>query len=583
MKKILFGVALCFIMVAQAQNTDYSKSGVFILNEDWYGHQNSTINHLNTMGEFSYRIIQAANQDTHLSLGCTSQFGDIYGDRFYFISKQAQDPGERQWNGGRVVVADLKTMKILYSIENIFEINGKSAADGRGFVGVDERKGYIGTSNGIFVLDLTTGKIGKRIAGTENPLIKGGEANSDGTGALYCNQIGIMLRAYDYVFAIQQDKGILVIDPETDEIITTITGCFGTMTQSLDGRIWAARNTNSAAQQYPYGTSGEAWQGNELVAIDPITLKTTTVNIAQMAGNTDLIVGQTWYAWTAGSLCASMQENALYFSFSDNVWDWYNSRKYIYKYDIDNNDIHQIFDTSTKTGDWYVYNSGTPRVSPHNGNVYISCFKSTISTNNWIFFEITPDGDFVQGYMPIKNYWYPALFIFPDIYKPMVNDFSPVAIYGEQTVAVPLAGMATDDDNMSAAITKRVVSVSNPSAISAVVKRDTLFVTALVNNEQTETVTVRFNSNGQTVDKILTANIHHTSTALTTPNVNINLYTQGNQVLISGITQATEITVFDITGRMVSTACATGDICLTLPQGAYIIRIGTQSYRTIIQ
>lgn len=583
MKKILFGVALCFIMVAQAQNTDYSKSGVFILNEDWYGHQNSTINHLNTMGEFSYRIIQAANQDTHLSLGCTSQFGAIYGDRFYFISKQAQDPGERQWKGGRVVVADLKTMKILYSIENIFEINGKSAADGRGFVGVDERKGYVGTSNGIFVLDLTTGKIGKRIAGTENPLIKGGEANSDGTGALYCNQIGIMLRAYDYVFAIQQDKGILVIDPETDEIITTITGCFGTMTQSLDGRIWAARNTNSAAQQYPYGISGEAWQGNELVAIDPITLKTTTVNIAQMAGNTDLIVGQTWYAWTAGSLCASMQENALYFSFSDNVRDWYNSRKYIYKYDINNNDIHQIFDTSTKTGGWYVYNAGNPRVSPHNGNVYISCFKSTISTNNWIFFEITPDGDFVQSYTPIRNYWYPALFIFPDIYKPMVNDFSPVAIYGEQTVAVPLAGMATDDDNMSAAITKRVVSVSNSSAISAVVKRDTLFVTALVNNEQTETVTVRFNSNGQTVDKTLTANIHCATTALTTPNVNINLYTQGNQVLISGITQATEITVFDITGRMVSTACANADICLTLPQGVYIIRIGTQSYRTIIQ
>lgn len=583
MKKIFFGVALCFIMVAQAQNTDYSKSGVFILNEDWYGHQNSTINHLNTMGEFSYRIIQAANQDTRLSLGCTSQFGAIYGDRFYFISKQAQDPGERQWKGGRVVVADRKTMKILYSIENIFEINGKSAADGRGFVGVDERKGYIGTSNGIFVLDLTTGKIGKRIAGTENPLIKGGEANGDGTGALYCNQIGIMLRAYDYVFAIQQDKGILVIDSETDEIITTIAGCFGTMTQSLDGRIWAARNTNSVAQQYPYGYSGEAWQGNELVAIDPITLKTTTVNIAQMAGNTDLIVGQTWYAWTAGSLCASTQENALYFSFSDNVWDWYNSRKYIYKYDINNNDIHQIFDTSTKTGDWYVYNSGTPRVSPHNGNVYISCFKNSISTNNWIFFEITPDGEFVQSYTPIKNYWYPALFIFPDIYKPMVNDFTPVAIYGEQTVAVPLAGMATDDDNMSAAITKRVVSVSNPSAISAVVKRDTLFVTALVNNEQTETVTVRFNSNGETVDKTLTANIHCATTALTTPNVNINLYTQGNQVLISGITQSTEITVFDMTGCIVSTMYATGDICLTLPQGVYIIRIGTQSYRTIIQ
>ena len=182
MKKIFLFAALCCITMAQAETT--YNSGVFILNEDWYGHNNSTINHLSHTGQFTYRILQAANQDTHFSLGCTSQFGAIYGDRFYIISKQEQDPGEgsnSQWRGGRVVVADAKTLKVIYSIPTILEIDGKSAADGRAFVGVDETKGYIGTSNGIFILDLASGKIGKRIAGTENPLVKGGENNSDGT------------------------------------------------------------------------------------------------------------------------------------------------------------------------------------------------------------------------------------------------------------------------------------------------------------------------------------------------------------------------------------------------------------------
>lgn len=583
MKKISLFAALCCITMAQAETT--YNSGVFILNEDWYGHNNSTINHLSTTGQFTYRILQAANQDTHFSLGCTSQFGAIYGDRFYIISKQEQDPGEgsnSQWRGGRVVVADAKTLKVIYSIPTIFELNGNSAADGRAFVGVDETKGYIGTSNGIFVLDLTTGKIGKRIAGTENPLITGNEQNSDGTGPLYNNQIGIMLRAYDYVFAIQQDKGIHIINPETDEIITTIAGCFSTMVQSKDGRIWAARNTNPEALTYPYGFSGELWQGNELLCIDPITLRQSSVNIAQLSGNADLIVEQTWYAWTAGSLCAAPQENVLYFTFSDDIWDWYNGRTHIYRYDIDNNSITEIFDTST-LGDYYIYNSGTLRVSPHGGNLYVGCFRNNISVNDWAFFQITPQGERVGAYTPIRNYWYPALFIFPDVFKPKVTNFTPATVNGGQTIALPLKGMATDKDNMDVAITKRVLSVSDPSALSAVVRRDTLFVTALANVEQSASVTVRFNSNGQTVDKTLSVNIQYTPTALTEPDAAVSLHTEGNLLFVSGITQPAMVSVFDMTGRVVSATYATGDISLSLPQGVYIVRIGTRTHRIIIQ
>ena len=585
MKKNLFIALFLSCLLGVYAEAPYNSGGVFILNEDWYGHNNSTLNHLSLNGQFSYRIVQNENQDTRHSLGCTAQYAAIYGGQMYIISKQAQDPGEganSKWRGGRVVCVDAKTMKVQYSIENIFTIDGQSAADGRSFVGVDESKGYIGTSNGIFVLNLQAGTIGKRISGTENPLITGGEQKTDGTGPLYRNQIGIMIRTYDYVFAIQQDKGIHIINPETDEVLTTIPGCFSTMVQSMDGHIWAARNTNNDAQTYPYGFSGEEWQGNELLRIDPRTLKQTPFDIAAMSGNEDLIVEQTWYAWTAGSLSAATQENALYWSFTENMWDWYNGRTHVYKYDIDNNSIHEIFDTATK-GDYYIYNSGTVRVSPHGGNIYIACFKNNVASNDWVFFQIKPDGTFVRSYTPIKNYWYPALFVFPDMSKPSIQKFTATTIDGGQTLRIPLENMASDRDQTTASITKRVVSVSDSSVVQAVVRRDTLFVTALVNKDTQATVTVRFNSNGETLDRPLALTIRRTATdipAVETPD-GITPVSGGVRITFA-TAQPTQVSVFNLTGQMLQSLTSTGELFLPLTQGTYIIRIGNHHYKVQI-
>lgn len=590
MKKNLFIALFLSCLLGVYAEAPYNSGGVFILNEDWYGHNNSTMNHLSINGEWSYRIIQAENQDTRYSLGCTAQYAAIYGGQMYIISKQAQDPGEganSQWRGGRVVCVDAKTMKVQYTIENIFTINGQSAADGRSFVGVDESKGYIGTSNGIFVLDLQAGTIGKCIAGTENPLITGGEKNSDGVGPLYHNQIGMMIRAYDYVFAIQQDKGILVINPETDEVLTTISGCFSTMVQSKDGHIWAARNTNKDAQTYPYGVlSGEEWQGNELLRIDPRTLEQTPFDIAAMSGNEDLIVEQTWYAWTAGSLSAATKENALYWSFTENMWDWYNGRTHVYRFDLDTYDIHEIFDTATK-GDYYIYNSGTVRVSPHGGNIYIACFKNNVSSNNWVFFQIKPDGTFVGSYTPIKNYWYPALFVFPDMAKPTVKNFSSTTINGGQTIGIPLGDMASDRDYIAAAITKRVISVSDSAAVQAVVRRDTLWVTALANEDKQASVVVRFNSNGQTMDKTLAVNIQYVATNIThaeeQPISRITTTEGGIVVMLSEAVEQAQVSVFDVMGRLLMAQTGKGNMYLPLAQGVYIVRAGRQTQRVVVR
>ena len=64
-------------LLRSSENVDYTQ-GVFILNEDWFGHNNSTINFMTSSGDFAYRIFQTANPGKEL--GCTSQFGTIFGD-----------------------------------------------------------------------------------------------------------------------------------------------------------------------------------------------------------------------------------------------------------------------------------------------------------------------------------------------------------------------------------------------------------------------------------------------------------------------------------------------------------------------
>ena len=69
-----------------AGDIDYTH-GILMVNEDWYGHQNSTVNHLSPDdpdGEYwHYRVIQAENPG--VELGCTNQYGAIWNGRIYLI------------------------------------------------------------------------------------------------------------------------------------------------------------------------------------------------------------------------------------------------------------------------------------------------------------------------------------------------------------------------------------------------------------------------------------------------------------------------------------------------------------------
>lgn len=65
-----------------------------------------------------YRVFRRENPDE--KLGVTTQFGTIYGEKFFLISKQAKST-EEESTGGRLVVADA------FSLEKIAALINKAA------------------------------------------------------------------------------------------------------------------------------------------------------------------------------------------------------------------------------------------------------------------------------------------------------------------------------------------------------------------------------------------------------------------------------------------------------------------------
>ena len=318
----IFLVALLSITVMQAQSfreqktpcvqtnkapVDYT-NGVFIVNEDWFGHQNSTLNFISNDGEWTYRVIQKENPGKEL--GATAQYGTIYGDKFYIISKQEKDPGA-SIVGGRLTIADAKTLKMEKQLTT-FATNseGKSIADGRSFLGVDETKAYIGTTNGIYILDLTTNEIKGQISGAE------GSATD-----LYSGQIGNMVRVDNKVYAVHQTKGLIVIDAITDKVRKVIPAeegwGFGSVVLSKDGNLWLSLADKNG--------SGKA--DKRIVKLDPKSYKKEVITLPEGTFGP----ANSWYAWTPDGFCASTQQNVLYWNGGKSSWF---SNKTIFKYDL---------------------------------------------------------------------------------------------------------------------------------------------------------------------------------------------------------------------------------------------------------
>lgn len=447
MLKSFFLLSALAVGLAAKAETDYTQ-GLFIVNEDWYGHQNSTVNYIlpdDPDGDYwHYRVFQSENPGHEL--GCTNQYGAIYQGRFYLIAKQAKDPGA-EITGGRITVADARTMKLIYQSE-LIDPSG-AQCDGRSFIGVTPEKGYISTSNGVWVLDLSTFEVVKQVEGSGNPE----------SGNLYKGQSGTMVEAAGRVFAAHQSEGLLVLDPVTDKVTDVISmdivaegAGIGSVVKAKDGMLYlsVAKNVNGDGSTLPY-----------LVRVDPETLQTEVIALPEGVDAPK----NSWYAWTPDGFCASATDNVLYWNGGSDQWF---SPSKIYRYDIASGTAERIIDFEEEPGDWNLYGCSM-RPHPVTGELYISLYHQ-VSDPTYILRRYSAGGEPLKDYPMISNYWFPSLPVFPQADTSGVDDIplSPACaiscsgglllvagMSGEQAEIYTLAGalvasMAVNSDTYSA-------------------------------------------------------------------------------------------------------------------------------------
>lgn len=423
---------------------DYTQ-GLFLVNEDWYGWDNGTVNFLTSDGRWVYRAFRRENPGE--TLGVTTQYGAIYGGRFFFVSKQASSTADAS-TGGRLVVADALTLKKVAAFD---EIGG----DGRAFVGVDEHTAYIGTSSGITRFDLESMSLGEEIAGTASE------------GGLYAGQIGAMVRAGGYVFAAKQSVGVLVIDAATHTLHATIDlPTISTLTLGRDGGVWAADATS-------------------LVRIDVATLETRSRLLPD-----DCRVSSTWGAWNAGSLCAAYRNNFLYFANEKG--------NQIARYHIPTDELDADFFTLPDQDKAYVqqFQGAGLRVDPRNDRLIVTATQSGYLShymNNWVHVVDGLSGELLGTIELEPYYWFPALPVFPDNEAPVIALPDRLSI-GREPVKISLLEAVTDADNLSASIVS-AVEVEDSSVATARISGYDLTVNGVNVGDTRLTLTV--NSNGK--------------------------------------------------------------------------------------
>lgn len=417
---------------------DYTQ-GVFMVNEDWFGHRNSTTNYLTRDGKFVY------NNTTEI--GATACFGAAWGNRYYIIAKQAKDGGAKV-EGGRITICDANTMRI---IKQIKDIDGNN--EGRSFCGVDEHKAYVSTSKGIYTLNLDELTVGDAVK------------NADG-GDAKLGECGNMVRLGDYVYATEYGKSLRIIDCNTDRIVATISSAkVYSITMSKDGQLWVSTDKGISR------VNTESRQLEEIALPSGIGVPAKDI-----------------YAWKSDGLCASLQNNVIYWTASG--WN----PTTIFKYDIDNNEFAKVVDLTSDANKWMMYSASNLRVDPVTDNLYVSLFKDYGSQDYAVRIYDNKGTQLNEYELTQKYFWFPGMFVFPDVEDPIAGKMDAVTVEENKEVKVDLATVCSDADNFQAAIIKTVKSVDKENIATATVKDGKLVVKGL--KEGSTVVTLNFCSNG---------------------------------------------------------------------------------------
>lgn len=465
--------------------------GTFWLNEEWFTHKNGSINYLmtpdiTTDADIIYNPYSGINGNK--GFGATSQYGMIFADKLFVMSKQEKDQGDiRGDGGGRLVVADATTLNRIASFD---EIGG----DGRACVGVGSHKAYIGHHAGIRVLtwddadNMTLAE--SDIEGIVNRT-EGDNSSIGGNQALYNKQIGDMVASRDHAYAIQQGVGLHIIDTQTDELVKTIEDpLIGAITQSADGAVWYATGTGASADH------------TVLHRIDP-----TDIEAEERTVEVPGVISTSWGAWRSANFFSARDRQMLFWNGTASSIMASGNTVYAWDTESDATELQPLFTFSgvkevSENLTQEIY--GTMRYDDRTDCIL---FASTTTPGanyryNWLNFYDVANGTLKS--VRLKDYyWFPSIPIFPDKFSPkLLTQLDSIELADEQPRTITLE--ATDQDSNDANIRFNIVEAArlrapraNQGAAIASINGNTLTLQAVKTGEHTFTLAVE--SNGKQV------------------------------------------------------------------------------------
>lgn len=484
MKKlaILFSAMMMAASVAHSQDYNFT-NGILFVNEDRYGPNQGSINFYNyDYDEMEYNVYALMNPGT--KLGVTSQQGQLYGERLFVVSKQANGNEASGSNlGSRLAVLDAATLKQQASVLRFGE-SADSVYDGRCYCAVNPDKGYVATSAGIFVYNVNTMAVTGPIPGTQSSAR--GDYNS-----LYYDQCGDMVRFGQYVFAVQQGRGLHVIDPEGDVVVKTLPFPYiVTVFVTAGGNLYVANNSHEV---YDFGPS--PFVAN-FTRIDPVSL--TVADVYDLEDTHGAM--SSWGAWRARMVCADPVRERVYYYYDE-------FQNYISCYDFDSQtftdhyiDLPEAADinwdgTRNRQG---LYASAIS-FDPQTGDMIVQTTEAApmyayqIFNHNWVLFYDAATCELKRQVRLQDAYWFPAMAVYPDLCAPTI-EVADVTMGARETLTINLLDVVHDADNMDA-LAVTTAATGDDEVVRAIVSGLELKLDAVAPGMTTVTLTT--DSNGR--------------------------------------------------------------------------------------
>ena len=353
-------------------------------------------------------------------------------------------------------------------------------------------KGYVSTSAGIFVIDVPSMSVSGAIDGTLSSAR--GDYNS-----LYTDQCGDMVRFGQYVFAVQQGRGLHVIDPVTDAVVTTLPfPNIVTVFVTAGGNLYVANNSREI---YDFGTG--PYEAN-FTRIDPVTLQ--VADVYELDGTRGAM--SSWGAWRPCMVCVDPQQERVYYNYDE-------YQNYISSYD---------FTTRTFTDELITLPEGVEinwdgtrerqglyasaiSFDPHTGDMVVQTVEAAPLSyqnfnHNWVLFYDANTLELKRQIRLQDAYWFPSMAVYPDVCEPVVT-IDDQLLPQRESCEIDLLTAVHDADNMAALAVTTAIS-GDPEVVRAWVSGTTLHLEALAVGRTGVTVTTDSNGKLATTSFVVT-------------------------------------------------------------------------------